>query len=969
MITDYHAKYFAHELTRQRRGGAVDRISQSLFDASVDLNPHQIDAALFALSNPLVKGVVLADEVGLGKTIEAALVLSQYWAERRRRLIVVCPAALRKQWANELAEKFHLPSQVLDAKTWAEQRKAGVADPFDQATITVVSYNFAARMADKLRLIPWDLVVFDEAHKLRNAPRDSHRTGQAIKQAFGACHKLLLTATPLQNSLMELYGLSTVIDGQLFGDANSFRRQYLRGGEDVQGLRERLKEFVKRTLRRDVLEYIRYTERKPLTVPFAPSEDEQRLYYLVSAYLQRENSYGVPHRQRHLVTLVMRKLLASSTSAIINTLETLIKRLKNLEEKQAGDDDWLEKLIGSDELESDLLDEMTALEDGAADYQELPNNDGERAVQQDAPVELERLRAEIAELEQYLDLAHRITEDAKSEALLTALKQGFEHMTEMGAQRKAVIFTESRRTQDYLYLYLERHGYLGKVATFSGTNNSGSNNAIYQRWLQRNQGSDQVTGSPAVDRRTAIIDHFREDAEILIATEAAAEGVNLQFCSLVINYDLPWNPQRVEQRIGRCHRYGQKFDVVVINFLNQKNDADRRVLELLSEKFHLFDGLFGASDEVLGRVESGVDFEKRIAEIYTSCRSEEEIEQAFSELQKELEDSINEKMQETRDKLFEHFDASIHDILRIQRERAEQQLDIISRLFWQLTRHQLAERADFDSDALRFRLYKSPVPAVPNGDYALIRKGEEPPAHAHLYRLSHPLGEHVLDTGRRLTTPVVHLHFDLSGHPVKLSGLEALAGRSGWLELSQLELESFQREEHLVFTGITDKQTLLDQEQCELLFHLAATAGPVEGDEGELHSAQQYLESTVSRQLDATLSRVLDENKEYFERERTKLEAWADDQMLSAEQQLEETRTRLKQAKRDSRLATSVETQKEAQEAIKQLERQQRRQRQEIFDVEDEIEARRDALIDALEKQMHQRSSSHQLFRVRWSLA
>ncbi|PHQ62985.1 MAG: ATP-dependent helicase, partial [Sphingobium sp.] len=124
-ITDYHAKYFAYELTRQRRGGDVGRLTQSLFDASVDLNPHQIDAALFALQNPLVKGVILADEVGLGKTIEAALVLAQYWAERRRRLIVVCPAALRKQWANELAEKFHLPSQVLDARTYKELRKQG----------------------------------------------------------------------------------------------------------------------------------------------------------------------------------------------------------------------------------------------------------------------------------------------------------------------------------------------------------------------------------------------------------------------------------------------------------------------------------------------------------------------------------------------------------------------------------------------------------------------------------------------------------------------------------------------------------------------------------------------------------------------------------------------------------------------------------------------------------------------------
>ena len=599
-ITDYHAKYFAYELTRQRRGGDVGRLTQSLFDASVDLNPHQIDAALFALQNPLVKGVILADEVGLGKTIEAALVLAQYWAERRRRLIVVCPAALRKQWANELAEKFHLPSQVLDARTYKELRKQGVADPFDQPGVNVISYNFAARMSQKLRLTPWDLVVFDEAHKLRNAHRESHRTGQAIKEAFGSCNKLLLTATPLQNSLMELYGLSTVIDSQLFGDALSFRRQYLRGGEDLEGLKDRLQEFTKRTLRKQVLEYIRYTQRRAITIPFAPSEDELRLYHLVSAYLQRENSYGVPHQQRHLVTLVVRKLLASSTSAIINTLETMIDRLKRLEQTQEDEDNWLEKLIDSEDVEDDFLDEAA---DGEGDYQ---------VEQLDEPIQLDRLRGEIAELQQYLDLAHRITEDAKSEALLNALEQGFRHMTEMGAERKAVIFTESRRTQDYLLKYLERHGYLGKVATFSGTNNSSTTQAIYKRWLTRNEGSDQITGSPAVDRRTAIIDHFRDDAEILIATEAAAEGVNLQFCSLVVNYDLPWNPQRVEQRIGRCHRYGQKFDVVVINFLNQKNEADRRVLELLSEKFHLFDGLFGASDEVLGRIESGVDFEMAV---------------------------------------------------------------------------------------------------------------------------------------------------------------------------------------------------------------------------------------------------------------------------------------------------------------------------------------------------------------------
>ena len=199
-------------------------------------------------------------------------------------------------------------------------------------------------------------------------------------------------------------------------------------------------------------------------------------------------------------------------------------------------------------------------------------------------------------------------------------------MAAMDAPRKAVIFTESKRTQEYLQNYLAANHYADKLVTFSGTNNSPETTRIYQQWLEEYQGSDKITGSPQIDRRTALIDHFQHHAEIMIATEAGAEGVNLQFCSLVINYDLPWNPQRVEQRIGRCHRYGQKFDVVVINFLNQSNYADQRVLELLTDKFHLFDGVFGASDDVLGSIESGIDFEKRIQAIYETCRTTEQIE-------------------------------------------------------------------------------------------------------------------------------------------------------------------------------------------------------------------------------------------------------------------------------------------------------------------------------------------------------
>lgn len=949
MFTNYHAKYFAYELTLQRRGDGVDRIGQSLFDASVDLNPHQIDAALFALQNPLNKGVVLADEVGLGKTIEAGLVMAQYWAERQRRIIVVAPAVLRRQWAAELEEKFNLPSRVHDARTWREQRNRGTPDPFNQDTISIISYNFAANMVKHLQLIPWDLVVIDEAHRLRNAHRNSHKTGQAIKQAFGTQKKLLLTATPLQNSLLELYGLSTIIDNQLFGDSKSFRRQYMQGGGDSLGLRRRLEGFTKRTLRRQVIEYVQYTERHAITLPFTPSEKEKRLYQLISAYMQRSETYGVPDQQRHLITLVVRKLLASSTAAVIRTLESIIGRLQRLLEEEQEEASWVDALIRGDELDEEWFDSTEMEVDEPKE-----------------PVDTEKLKAEIIELEQYVDLARQITVDSKSEALLEALEQGFERMMQVGAERKAVIFTESRRTQEYLLRFLERRGYLGKIITFSGDNSSAGLQAVYNRWLNQHAGTPKVTGSPAVDKRSAIIDYFKSDAEILIATEAASEGVNLQFCSLVINYDLPWNPQRVEQRIGRCHRYGQMHDVVVINFLNQANEADKRVLELLNDKFHLFNGIFGASDDVLGRVESSIDFEKRIGQIYDQCRTTEEITEAFDALQQELDESISQRMDETREKLLEHFDEQIHDLLKLKRHQAEQQLDRMQRMFWLVTKHQLRNHADFEEAKLQFNLHTSPASNIRTGRYALIEKGKNKPENTYLYRLSHPLGVRVLHTAQQAETTVAAISFDLSGHHAKISALELSEHQKGWLELNQLSLQSFAKEEYLVFTAIADDGQVLDSELCELLFRLGARS--ISKNVEINPELEERLKNTVERQIQATLNRALDENNKYFQREREKLDAWAEDMMIAAEEELEDVRTQIKQARRESRLAQSIEEQKVAEESLKKLNRTQRRKRAALFDVQDEIDEKREEMIAALDSQMHQQSNKNLLFRIRWEI-
>lgn len=961
MITSFHAKYFAHELTRRHGANDVGRLSQSLFDASVDLNPHQIEAALFALKSPLSKGVLLADEVGLGKTIEAGIVLCQYWSERRRRLLVICPASLRKQWALELEEKFNLPTVVLDAKTWRDTLKKGQA-PINQKAITILSYNYANKIRDELKAIQWNLVVIDEAHKLRNAYRESNKIGQGLRWATEDCRKLLLTATPLQNSLLELYGLSTLIDEHLFGDLNAFRSQYVSAGGDLDGLRQRLSGFCRRTLRNQVTEYIRYTERRAITRPFSPTDDEHQLYEAVNAFLIRPNSYAIPHRQRHLTELIMRKLLASSSLAVAGTLETMKLRLELLRDEKVQDDpDFAELLIAEEDIEEDLLDEILELD--------VADEKDDSTLQ---AIDRKQLKEEIELLSELAAWARRIGTDTKTRSLLSSLEIGFEQMAITGAQRKALIFTESRRTQIYLKDYLEANGYAGQVVQFSGTNNSPEATAIYESWLSANQDTGRIAGSRDIDIRTALIEHFRDKASILIATEAAAEGVNIQFCSLVINYDLPWNPQRVEQRIGRCHRYGQLHDVVVINFLNERNQADRRVLELLTEKFNLFNGVFGASDDVLGTIESGVDFEKRILSIYQQCRTPDEIETAFKALQAEMDERIQARMSDTRKMLLENFDEDVHERLRIQLSDAKAQLDRFSKRFWSLTEFMLHDQAKFDDSALTFDLAKPPTKDISAGRYHLISKSApntsgkgEANYGAFLYRLSHPLGEYVIDHAKALETPTTKVVFNVSRHPTRLHLIESLRGKHGYLVLNRLAIESYEREEHLLFSALDEQGLPVEQETCEKLFNcIAENAGAISIPD----SISQRLTAESERHAKATISQSLEANNQHFNEAREKLEKWADDLVLAAEKALKDTKEQIKLLQRQARLATNLDEQHDIQQRIQKLEKQQRRQRQEIFKVEDSIIEKRDGLIDSLEKRLTQKTESERLFTIEWAV-
>ena len=943
--TDYHSQFWAHALTLKSAADSVHNLSRSIANAKVDLNPHQVDAALFAFRSPLAKGAILADEVGLGKTIEAGIVLAQRWAERRRRILLILPATLRKQWQQEIEEKFFLPTVVLESKNFNQLQRNGHPNPFEQKEcIVACSYHFASNKAAEIRSVPWDLVVIDEAHRLRNVYKTANKMARSISDAVSHAPKLLLTATPLQNSLMELYGLVSIIDPHVFGDPASFREKFVRASDEEHRntlLRERLKPLCTRTLRKQVLEYVRFTNRVPITQEFLPSDEEHQLYNEVSAYLQRDVLLALPSSQRMLMTMILRKLLASSSFAIGGTLRRLVNRLEDLLAEQEPSQTV------------DLEDEFESLAEVEDEWEEEPVAEPE--------IDPALIREELAELRKYAELADGIRDNAKGTALLSALKIAFDKAESLGAKRKAVIFTESRRTQDYLFHLLSSNGYQGKLVLMNGTNTDPHSRDVYKQWLQRHEGENVVSGSRTVDTKAAIVEEFRERATLMIATEAGAEGINLQFASLVVNYDLPWNPQRIEQRIGRCHRYGQQHDVVVVNFLNRRNEADLRVYQLLAEKFQLFDGVFGASDEVLGALESGVDIERRISQVYQECRSTEAIQTAFDDLQAELEEQVQSRMAETREALLDNFDEDVHARLKVHRKQAFSSLSDRERWLLSLTQHELAGDATFDPKKPRF-FYTGSESRL--GNYSLDWKAAEKQGDI-FYRADHPLATMLIERATDRELPAAEITFDYEAHGTRIAALEKFRGSSGWLELSKVTVQSFDSEEFLVFACETDEEQRLDSELCQKLLSLPAiiTKERREGPAGA------YLDEARKAEVDNCTQQVDNRNGVFFDEEVGKLELWSDDLKLGLERELKDLDQQIKEIRRDSQAATALTEKLAAQKRLKQAEAERNKKRRELYDAQDEIDQQREVLIAKIEGQLKMDSEVTQLYSIRWTMS
>ena len=596
-----------------------------LLDTNIEINPHQINAFCAAIQALKTGGIVLADEVGLGKTIEAGLTLKYVLDSGAKRVLIALPATLRKQWEIELEEKFGLESTILDRftveseptgwKTWLEDKS--------KVRIVLASYDYSSKLMKRFPNVKWDFIIIDEAHNLRNVFHGTKRAKRLYDLSQGI-PKILLTATPLQNTLSDLHGLISFIDPRIFGSEKVFNKRFIEG-EDYAELKRELIPVLYRTLRRDVGKYMDFKKRECRTIDFVLSPDEVELYMRVNNFLKRDALYSIPNANKGLIVLVIRKLLASSSYALIETFEVLKRRLEKLYEgtKSANAQDGF-----------DLFWEFVEDEIDESGFEEIDD--------EDTAFQKQQIQAEIDEVNAIIETASRIQSNAKIKALKTAIHTAFEYQEKQGIPQKVVVFTESKRTQKYIASELRKDGFdEDDILLFNGDFNDAMTKEIYRAWKVKNFGKTNY--GRGVEYKHAIVDYFKEHSRILIVTDAGSEGLNLQFCNTVINYDLPWNPPKIEQRIGRCHRYGQKHDVVAINLLNTGNEADRRVYEILSKKFELFDGVFGASDIALGALESGSSFEKTILDIYQHCGTRAEFKKAFDKLDRQLDAKRNKK--------------------------------------------------------------------------------------------------------------------------------------------------------------------------------------------------------------------------------------------------------------------------------------------------------------------------------------
>ncbi len=916
-------RYLAEQLVRLRRADEQQRYAAAQRQGRIDPNPHQIDAVIFALKRIPEGGCILADEVGLGKTIEAGLIIAQLRAEgAASRVLLLVPKPLLGQWQDELFRLFGI------------QATEGRLEPggFSGNGVFLAGREIAGgeRGSAILRESePFDLCVIDEAHEVfANIYRrfDKHgiytedsteaRMADRVRGFLRRAPVLLLTATPIQNNLTELWGLVQYVEptGTLLGNLRTFRDVFCDGddrklvpGQDHE-LRSRLATVVQRTLRRQAQGFLErpFVDRRAQIFEYSMTAREKSLYDDVTAYLLEPQILAFRGNQRRLLLIGFHRLMASSVKALAASLRKVGTRLQ--------------RMLAGQPTESpiDLI--------GDLDDEEL---DDESPAEESAPPDPAQVEAELARVSSFILRADSLLRDSKAEKLLDAMRA-------IG-ERRVVIFTESLVTQSYIRDVLIERGGLdpGAITIFRGTNDSPRALAALAQWqleIGDHLPPDQRP-SRAVAVRLALVHEFKTRSQVFISTEAGAKGLNLQFCDTIVNYDLPWNPQRIEQRIGRCHRYGQQHDVTVVNFLAADNEAQKLTFEILSRKLDLFGKVLDASDVVLHEPSTdapevlagalGSDFETRLRRIYQRARTQNEIEAELRRLREEMEEERKRYEQtwaRTAGLIETRFDTQVKKFLRLKNElpvelaRLDGELDQLVAGY--LAACGIPHRRVSEDGHARFEL--EPSDRLPEGwqEGAVVVTGQvKDSGKAAPLHLGHPLVRAAVDEARAATQNRFSVSWTLDADAP--AQLRSARGKRGRLVLTRASYEGFERVERLLPIAVLEGDPApLDADSAAwLLDHSPADRRPFKPP----IDLDDALEDALDELLFADQSDVATHEQQHFERSMEQIERYVEDRVLVLRRSLTAATETLHAAedKRDAALGSEARSQ--AEERIRKV--------------------------------------------------
>lgn len=880
----FNQRILAEDLVRVRRPDDRERYAASQRQARIDPNPHQIDAVIFALRRLREGGCILADEVGLGKTIEAGLVIAQSRAEGAERVLLIVPKSLIGQWQDELLNLFGIQAREDQSNFFAPG-------------VYLVGREFAGseRGAERLGAVsPFDLVVIDEAHEIfaglhkrygldgmYDETSDEALMAHRVRGFLRTAPVLLLTATPMQNSLAELWGLVQYVErtGTLLGDITTFRQVFcseddrtLVPGQEHE-LQRRLAMVLQRTLRRQAQEFLErpFTQRRCRLYEYAMSDDERSLYDDVTEYLLQPSLYAFAGRQRRLLLIGFHRRMASSIAALAASLENVAARLRRLGAGQPVGDDAIEVLHDLEEEEE--ID--TSSEDAPV------------------PANREAVAAELARVEGFVTRARSLPHDAKARKFQDAIRIILDLGRDGRASGKAVVFTESITTQEYLRKLLLEAG-LGDedVTLFRGTNDHARAHQAHARWLEE-EGSKLPAGARPtreVAVRLALVHEFRTRSKVLVCTEAGAKGLNLQFCETVINYDLPWNPQRIEQRIGRCHRYSQQRDVTVVNFLARDNEAHRLTFEILSQKLDLFGSVLDASDVVLHEPRTdapeivvsalSLEFETDLRNIYGRSRTLDEVTREIAALRDKIavrRDAYEKEYERTSSIIRSRFDGDVRRVFKRLREELPEGLVQLDRDLADLVDGYLAsraveyQRAD-EAGRVVFDIMPGAELIAELGNRRRFATGDARGlTDAEPLNLLHPLVRAAIAGARAWPGGSVELLLPRDTNP----DLAAMAGKVGVLAVALVDYAGFEPVQRLIAGGVVDG-TPIDPSVTALILRLPAT---------DCHGAvvtpdPQGIDDAVDEAVFVDQHEVEKREQKHFEQAIGQLERFVDDKVL-----------------------------------------------------------------------------------------